>query len=496
MKGRLTASAVLLITALAIAMARPAASDANTGYSAAPYTARYEAVAQQVELDALGTRVANLESFVDGAVNRINEQEKRLYALEQLAYLTPTLTVTPRPTSSPVPSATPRPTTSPTPRPTNTATATARPTNTPAPSATPTMPAHVGNNYDCNLPPSARMYVCAGDVQLPPATLPNLAGQACPAWVHDQYLVGLSQLPDGSLRTTRITASSIGNGVAWRTWHPSIDPATQCGFDHEHGDDPARSNADRSLPAFGYESYLSGMLEPHFGFKVAVANNGDVNPFDGNRQMRANGRIVFHMGTSGSGRVTERMHSFHKVLRDASGNLLIDVRGMGDTGNVGNICQRDISLQTNNDPADDVGRTLGQPDALCPKDQSYEIWSVKYSILTGPQSWDWTEINFSMAVFDPVTVLDASGKGIKPNPVQGAGGCRRETYFGSVFLRSAGGEYFTDIFGAKVARTNPKAVRQFVSAGQGVIQINSDPGTASVYKTQETSYCTPFLKLN
>jgi hypothetical protein len=225
-------------------------------------------------------------------------------------------------------------------------------------------------------------------------------------------------------------------------------------------------------------------------------NAGDINPFDGNRQAKANGRIVFHMGTSGAGRLTERMHSFSKVLRDANNILLLDVRGMADTGQLGNICQRDDSLQLNSDPADDVGRTLGQPDALCPKDQSYEIWSMKFAVRTGPESWDWSEVNFSMAAFDPVTVLDASGKGIKRNPVAGAGGCVRETYFGSVFLRSSGGAFYTDIRGAAVPASDARAVRQFFSRGQGVIVINTDPGTASVFKTKETSYCTQFLANN
>jgi hypothetical protein len=493
MKGRLIASIALFIAALALVTLKPATSDLNTAYTAPAYAARYEAVAQQVDVDALGTRVANLESFVDGQTVKINGMEKRLYALELLAYLTPTLapTFTPAPaTSTPQPTSTTRPTSTPTNTPTSTPTV--APSATPQPSATP--PPHIGQGFDCRLPAAARGYVCAGDVQLPPATVPNLASQACPQWVHDQYLVGVSMNADGSLRTTRIAAAAIGNGVAWRTWHPAIDPATGCGFDHEHGDDPRLSKADSSWPAFGYEAFLANMTEPHFGFKVSVMNSGDINPFDGNRKAMANGRIVFHMGTSGTGRLTERMHSFTKVLRDAAGTLLLDVRGMADTGLLGNICQRDASLQLNSDPSDDVGRTLGQPDVACPKDQSYEIWSMKFYVKTGPESWDWTEVNFSMAAFDPTTVMTADGKGIKPNPVAGSRGCRRETYFGSVFLRSTGGAYMTDAFGK--ASTGSMAIRQFVSKGQGVIQINSDPGTASVFKTRETDYCTSFLGNN
>jgi hypothetical protein len=487
MKGRIITSFAILAATLAgaVAASLPAAPDANATTNTAPYEARYRAVSQQVDVDALGTRVANLETFVDGAVNRINEQEKRIYALELLAYLTPTLTPVP-------PTATPQATSAPstaTPAPS----ATPRPTN--APTATPTQPPHIGQGFDCTLPAAQRMYVCAGDVQLPPALVPNLAGQTCPQWVHDQHLVAVTMNVDGSLRTMRTAAASLGNGVAWRTWHPAIDPATGCGFDHEHGDDPRTSNADKSAPAFGYESNLAGMVEPHFGFKVAIANAGDINPFDGNRQMLANGRLVFHMGTSGIGRLTERMHSFSKVLRDANGTLLVDVRGIADTGNMGNICQRDAAAQQNNNTDDDIGRTLGQPGASCAKDQSYEIWAGKFSVRTGAQSWDYSEVNFQMAQFDPVTVLTVDGRGIRPNPA-GGGGCIRESYFGSVFLRSTGGAYMTDIYGDAVTPADPKAVRQYFARGQGPIRLNSDNGIPSVYKSAETDYCTPFLTLN
>jgi hypothetical protein len=112
MKGRLIASFTLLAVALA-SLSLPAAPDANAVNNTAPYESRYQAIAEQVDVDALATRLANLETYVDGQTNRINELTARVYELELLAYLTPTpapATVTPLPptaTNTPTPTATP-----------------------------------------------------------------------------------------------------------------------------------------------------------------------------------------------------------------------------------------------------------------------------------------------------------------------------------------------------------------------------------------------------
>jgi hypothetical protein len=276
MKGRIVASAGLLIAALVIAAWRPATSDANTGYNAAPYTSRYQAVAQQVatvaaeeRVSALETRIANLEGFVDGAVNRINDQEKRIYALELLAYLTPTLT----PTSAPVP-----------------------PTATPAPSATPIAGSIIFRGITAGTAINGVANIEAVVEGVTPATVVfSLAGaatdtrteavapyfyfgdfQGAPfgwdtkAFPNGNYtLTAIAYDADGKALTPASSISfSIDNAIATvtaaptataapvatstplpsgvtrcavhdpRRWHGLYDPENNCYHDHEHGQDP------------------------------------------------------------------------------------------------------------------------------------------------------------------------------------------------------------------------------------------------------------------
>ena len=107
-----------------------------------------------------------------------------------------------------------------------------------------------------------------------------------------------------------VTASS------YRTWHPQTDPSG-CVFAHEHGDNPASiENAEIAAvpPKFGYigrrhpmPDEPNGHDEPHEGFKVFVANRGDVS--DESRVNRVYSRSVFHMGSGGPKRFTMQMHS-------------------------------------------------------------------------------------------------------------------------------------------------------------------------------------------
>jgi hypothetical protein len=400
-------------------------------------------------------------------------------------------------------------------------TATAQPaTATPAPTVAPAtatpMPMGTpqsGGAFTCQVTESLRNFVCPQDIEAPPAVLPAagaLTGQSCPRWVHDQYLVTMAFSADKTISTQRVTSVPAGS-VAWRTWHPAIDPTYGCGFLHEHGMNPTLSQADPSWPAFGWEAHMHGMVEPHEGFKIAYANNGDFDPDAPNRKMIGSGLLMFHMGsgsvnttiptnipgTPGLGRVTQQFHSFRQVLRGADGRLLVDVRGQANTGLFGNICQRDDSLNLNSNPDDDILRTFGEPSAKCAKDQSYEIWSGRFFLQTWPG--EWSEVNFSMAIFDPITVLNRVNGVvmIERNPAGGLG-CERESYMGSVFRRvPVGGNFYSDATGNTMPQNDPRAIRQFIAKGQGAIVINTDASTAQVFKTRvQRDTCTPFLKVN
>ena len=85
-------------------------------------------------------------------------------------------------------------------------------------------------------------------------------------------------------------AADGGDGYWYRTWHPQVDPSG-CVFAHEHGDNPNSTESDEIRASlaerpirFAYIAHRmpmpgepNGHEEPHEGFKVFVANRGDVN---------------------------------------------------------------------------------------------------------------------------------------------------------------------------------------------------------------------------
>jgi hypothetical protein len=126
---------------------------------------------------------------------------------------------------------------------------------------------------------------------------PAILGQ-CSATVHDRHVV------------------DVGQPVRFRTWHPQTDP-TGCVYAHEHGYNPlAMQDAEIAAEpvVFGLVGWMhktpaepNGHEEPHEGFKVFIANPGDIN--DEGRINRVYSRSVFHMGTGGPRRFEQRFHS-------------------------------------------------------------------------------------------------------------------------------------------------------------------------------------------
>jgi hypothetical protein len=280
-----------------------------------------------------------------------------------------------------------------------------------------------------------------------PGVIPTLPGQLCPASVHDTYV---TTGPDGK---------------KYPTWHPQIDPATKCYFDHEHGDDPRTSLANSTMPAFGYVGGVAGMAEAHGGFKVFVANAGTVN--DEGRKALTSTRIVAHMGTGGVKRYTEGMHSLQFDLAKSDGHY-VHVQGMADTGDVGSICQRDANPGK-------IGRTVViVKGAGCNVGSLYEVWLFKLAI------GDKLLVHGSTAVFDPVTVMNPANKSqlilardVYPNFGE-QHGCDREAYHGPVYWYNRFGStvYNTDAFG-KIVNGGP--IRQEISKHDAIgIPMTSD----------------------
>lgn len=284
--------------------------------------------------------------------------------------------------------------------------------------------------------------------EVPPGQPTPVAGQLCPAWVHDRYQ---AKGPDGE---------------HYPTWHPQVDPNFNCFFDHEHGDDPTTSLANGSLPPFGYIGKAAGMDEAHAGFKVFVANRGSLN--DEGRTALTSSRIVVHMGTGGVKRYSERHHSLIYDLVAPDGHE-VHVQGMADTGMAGSICERDQSLQ-DADPSNDIGRTVMTLPGPChPANPGslYEIWAFSLRLVGK------LEVNVSTAAFDPITTMNPADKSAlvltsTAFPQFTANyGCNREAYHGGPYWYNKTGPrtFTTDAFG------NPGTALQQVVSNHGDLGI-------------------------
>ncbi len=259
-----------------------------------------------------------------------------------------------------------------TPTPTQTATLTPNPTITDTPTQLPT--------------PTATATIGATATLVPTSTPIILSGQPCPSWVHDGYT---ALGPDGN---------------SYPTWHPMIDEATGCHFQHSHGvSNPADSSVNDTLPAFGYVGAVAGMAEPHPGFKVLNFECGDVN--DDGYTSRMAARLVFHMGTSGLARYTMPHHSFQYDAMSCPGVTPaweLHLQGMANFENIGSICDnprhagRDFS-------------TLGCVQQNSPE-TAYEIWATNFQVnYPGEFTGLWQSrayISIVVAVFDPVTTVN------------------------------------------------------------------------------------------
>jgi hypothetical protein len=314
----------------------------------------------------------------------------------------------------------------------------------------------------------------------PPTTLPiwgvvdaSVLG-TCSAATHDTWTV------DG------------GDGYRYRTWHPQVDPSG-CVYAHEHGDDPARStNATiaASPVRFGYIGRRMNHEEAHEGFKVFIANPGDVN--DEGRVNRVYSRSVFHMGTGGPKRFSMPHHSAEIRLIHPEFGLAAFTQLMMDTGNTGAVCDPRSPA-----PVKDVI----QLQSPCKLASAYEIWGTTQSVRYQGRS---VYTAFATpAVFDPITVLNPA------NPTElvyawdprvaaiklftddwsSFRGCDRESYAQPGYWHNAGGPttFYTDAMGNEVPASDPNALVQQVAAVDSIGAPATSDGL--VQFKMRRSYC-------
>lgn len=352
-------------------------------------------------------------------------------------------------------------TATPVPTATGTATATSSPTDSPTATSAPSVTA------------APTLTTTTGPVVGMQPVPVDILG-TCTAEIHDRYTVTV-------------------NGIRYRTWHPQvvpIDPAApeagSCAFAHEHGQNPDLSLANPNPPAFEQVALAAGISEPHEGYKVLVANLGDVNK--NTWTANTSTRMTVHMGTGGVGRFDARFHSFTFDLLSPDGHQ-VHVQGLGDTGAVGDICQRDAASANALLPR--IGRSvmfLPGTDPACPVTSVYEIWAFAFSVhdTTGNPV---VTVNGMSAVNDPITLL---------NPVELPGhrvpyyttnyfangpmfGCALGAYFGPVYWYNAAGptSYRTDAYGLI---TPGGALTQTVSAHTD-LGIRMSSGNFSQFST-------------
>jgi hypothetical protein len=314
----------------------------------------------------------------------------------------------------------------------------------------------------------------------------------CSAATHDKWVV------DG------------GDGYRYRTWHPQTDPSG-CIYAHEHGDNPAsmRDAEIASSPVrFGYigrrhpmPNEPHGHEEPHEGFKVFIANVGDVN--DEGRVNRAYSRSVFHMGTGGPRRFGMQMHSAEIRVVHPEFGLKAFTQLMMDTGGLGRVCDPRVPGATKDVIALDHEQVCGAKLG-----SGYEIWRTEGSV-RAPGGREVYHAFAHPAVFDPITVLNPT------NPTELVyawdprvmairrhnddwsvnRGCDRESYAQPGYWYNAGGPtiYYTDAMGQPSAATNPLALRQTISASNSVGAPTTADGL-NVFK-KRVSFCQQWSRL-
>jgi hypothetical protein len=337
------------------------------------------------------------------------------------------------------------------------------PTNTPAPTATP-QPA----------PTSA------------PGSETPVAGQPCPAWVHDrQTTTG----PDGK---------------QYPTWHPPVDPQYGCHFGHEHGDDPRTSVLfqEVGMPPFGYVNAVEGQRkEDHVGNKVYVVND----------DTRGGSLLVkLHQGTHSADAFVNNLHELHYHYRNRDGRRL-DIMILAAFGKSGEIR---VGCGANGGQIVQTGaptNAMGAGARVIPSSECFALPNIPYE--------DWLSGNHittadgrELAYFDPHFAIFNPSRYFQPGQPNNVGrsvdrcrqlngtisgecqavksnpsitwdspsspfkGEKREMYSNQTWITNAGGPnvWYCDPYGRNAStQPFPGSVAQYISSSQYTQQVRS-----------------------
>jgi len=225
------------------------------------------------------------------------------------------------------------------------------------------------------LAPPALVLACNSDQGPGPQTAPNGVAQSygqwapgpydtCPASVHDAYsVVGL----DGKL---------------YPTWHPPVDPATECRFGHEHGRDPRGSKLYGEVGniPFGYANEQLDIYDPngmrhedHFGHKIEWENDVDMridDPVAGIVfAVRCDFLTKLHQGTHSKDAFTNNLHElvYHIQCTDRTELHITIMAAIGTPGEFERSCDQAKVVVGPATPANspDGGGARIIPDRFC-----------------------------------------------------------------------------------------------------------------------------------
>lgn len=314
-----------------------------------------------------------------------------------------------------------------------------------------------------------------------------------------------STLGTCSLETHEAWVLDGGDGYWYRTWHPQQDPSG-CVYGHEHGDDP-RGIRDAEIAArpvlFGWigrrhpmPGEPDGHEEPHEGFKVFVAQLGEVN--DEGRVNRVWSRSSFHMGTGGPRRFTTQLHSADIALKHPEFGLKAFTRLMMDTGATGRVCDPRQPAPVKDVIALDFVTVCGKK-----LPSGYEIWTTQ-QIVRNAAGQEVYRSFATPAAFDPITVFNPAQPGevvyawdprvatIRQfnDDWTGNRGCDRESYAqpGYWYNRSGATVYYTSATGQPLPSSDPMAIAQELSLSDSVNAPATNDGL-SAFKNRPQRWC-------
>ncbi len=297
-----------------------------------------------------------------------------------------------------------------------------------------------------------------------------LAGQPCPNWVHDQYV---ATGPDGRL---------------YPTWHPPVDPASGCTFDHEHGDNPNGNPAMRGRNVvFCYLATFTGNCMPHTGYKVFAWEN--ISSTNGPAHNGASVVMVLHQGTSVAGRFTTPFHDIEIHYYNPEDGREAHIYMLAPFGDLLVGCgANDPDMELRLSQADAPGaRQVAADKCFNSPNIPYEDWITALYVGTDSQG-SWTAyMDPHFAVFNPNTYCIVQGSSCQlgySDERAGTGadplgtdawykGDRREAYLNQVWINNAGGTttIWTDAYGRLVPEG--QGIPQYLSA------VNRQPLTNS-----------------